>query len=96
MRQRWRRSANWKGIDFKIYGFSIDKVWMCSKLPQKSWASRRSTKGILTQIYAFVKSPDNTSLIFMVAIGPSMVVIALMFIVRQVRGHRQPVIDNSD
>ncbi|KAI3503574.1 hypothetical protein L1887_32020 [Cichorium endivia] len=44
---------------------------------------------ILTQIYALFKSPDNASLIFMVAVGPSMVVIALMFIVRPVGGHRQ-------
>ncbi|KAL4568211.1 hypothetical protein LXL04_023818 [Taraxacum kok-saghyz] len=44
---------------------------------------------ILTQIYAMVKSPDSASLIFMVAVGPSMVVIALMFIVRPVGGHRQ-------
>ncbi|KAI3666035.1 hypothetical protein L6452_44673 [Arctium lappa] len=44
---------------------------------------------ILTQIYALVNSPDNASLIFMVAVGPSMVVIALMFIVRPVGGHRQ-------
>lgn len=44
---------------------------------------------ILTQIYALVKSPDSASLIFMVAVGPSMVVISLMFIVRPVGGHRQ-------
>ncbi|KVI02403.1 Major facilitator superfamily domain, general substrate transporter [Cynara cardunculus var. scolymus] len=44
---------------------------------------------ILTQIYALVNSPDNASLIFMVAVGPFMVIIALMFIVRPVGGHRQ-------
>ncbi|KAK9108503.1 hypothetical protein Syun_024514 [Stephania yunnanensis] len=44
---------------------------------------------ILTQIYAMVKSPDNAGLIFMVAVGPTMVIIALMFIVRPVGGHRQ-------
>ncbi|KAD3641156.1 hypothetical protein E3N88_30380 [Mikania micrantha] len=44
---------------------------------------------ILTQIYALIKSPDNASLIFMVAVGPAMVGIALMFIVRPVGGHRQ-------
>lgn len=44
---------------------------------------------ILTQIYAMVHSPDHASLIFMVAVGPAMVVIAVMFIVRPVGGHRQ-------
>ncbi|KAF3436898.1 hypothetical protein FNV43_RR19651 [Rhamnella rubrinervis] len=44
---------------------------------------------ILTQIYAIINSPNEASLIFMVAVGPSMVVIALMFIVRPVGGHRQ-------
>ncbi|XP_011007428.1 PREDICTED: probable transporter mch1 [Populus euphratica] len=44
---------------------------------------------ILTQIYAMIHSPDHASLIFMVAVGPAMVVIALMFIVRPVGGHRQ-------
>ncbi|KAI3813083.1 hypothetical protein L1987_17799 [Smallanthus sonchifolius] len=44
---------------------------------------------ILTQIYALINSPDNASLIFMVAVGPAMVGIALMFIVRPVGGHRQ-------
>ncbi|KAF6148465.1 hypothetical protein GIB67_038820 [Kingdonia uniflora] len=44
---------------------------------------------ILTQIYALINSPDQASIIFMVAVGPSMVVIALMFIVRPVGGHRQ-------
>ncbi|KAG5254382.1 protein NUCLEAR FUSION DEFECTIVE [Salix suchowensis] len=44
---------------------------------------------ILTQIYATIHSPDHASLIFMVAVGPAMIVIALMFIVRPVGGHRQ-------
>ncbi|KAK9052345.1 hypothetical protein SSX86_028974 [Deinandra increscens subsp. villosa] len=44
---------------------------------------------ILTQIYALINSPDSASLIFMVAVGPTMVGIALMFIVRPVGGHRQ-------
>jgi hypothetical protein len=44
---------------------------------------------ILTQIYAMVHVPDHAALIFMVAVGPTMVVIALMFIVRPVSGHRQ-------
>ena len=39
---------------------------------------------ILTQI-----SPDHASLIFMVAVGPTMVVIALMFLIRPVNGHKQ-------
>lgn len=44
---------------------------------------------ILTQFYAIIHSPDHASLIFMVAVGPAMVVIPLMFIVRPVGGHRQ-------
>ncbi|KAM0934876.1 putative MFS transporter superfamily [Dioscorea sansibarensis] len=44
---------------------------------------------ILTQVYAMIHTPDHAALIFMVAVGPSMVVIALMFIVRPVGGHRQ-------
>ncbi|KVH92809.1 protein NUCLEAR FUSION DEFECTIVE 4-like [Cynara cardunculus var. scolymus] len=44
---------------------------------------------ILTQIYASINWPDRASLLFMVAVGPSMVVITLMFIVRPVGGHRQ-------
>ncbi|PKA55251.1 hypothetical protein AXF42_Ash003888 [Apostasia shenzhenica] len=44
---------------------------------------------ILTQIYTMIHSPDHAALIFMVAVGPSMVVIALMFIVRPVAGHKQ-------
>ncbi|XP_010249040.1 PREDICTED: protein NUCLEAR FUSION DEFECTIVE 4-like [Nelumbo nucifera] len=44
---------------------------------------------ILTQIYAMVNAPDQATIIFMVAVGPSMVIIALMFIVRPVGGHRQ-------
>ncbi|KAL3636697.1 hypothetical protein CASFOL_018996 [Castilleja foliolosa] len=44
---------------------------------------------ILTQIYAVMHSPNHASLIYMVAVGPTMVVIALMFIVRPVGGHKQ-------
>ncbi|KNA03865.1 hypothetical protein SOVF_205060 [Spinacia oleracea] len=44
---------------------------------------------ILTQIYALLHSPDQASLVFMIAVGPTMVVISLMFIIRPVKGHRQ-------
>lgn len=44
---------------------------------------------ILTQIYALVHAPDHSSLIFMVAVGPTLVAIGLMFIVRPVGGHKQ-------
>ncbi|OMO99466.1 Nodulin-like protein [Corchorus olitorius] len=44
---------------------------------------------ILTQIYTMINFPDQASLIFMVAVGPAMVVIALMFMIRPVGGHRQ-------
>ncbi|GFZ19143.1 major facilitator superfamily protein [Actinidia rufa] len=49
---------------------------------------------ILTQIYAVIQTPDHASLIFMVAVGPAMVGISLMFIVRPVGGHKQ--IKSSD
>ena len=39
---------------------------------------------ILTQIYTMIHTPDHATLIFMVAVGPSMFAIALMFIVRPV------------
>ncbi|KAM7267675.1 hypothetical protein ACFE04_009841 [Oxalis oulophora] len=44
---------------------------------------------ILTQVYTMIHSPDHASLIFMVAVGPTMVVIGLMFFIRPVGGHRQ-------
>ncbi|GAV64262.1 Nodulin-like domain-containing protein [Cephalotus follicularis] len=44
---------------------------------------------IWTQIYTMMHFPDHASLIFMVAVGPAMVVISLMFIIRPVKGHRQ-------
>ncbi|KAG8384977.1 hypothetical protein BUALT_Bualt04G0174300 [Buddleja alternifolia] len=44
---------------------------------------------ILTQVYALMHSPDHASLIFMVAVGPTLVAIAVMFIIRPVGGHRQ-------
>ncbi|XP_062029677.1 protein NUCLEAR FUSION DEFECTIVE 4-like [Rosa rugosa] len=44
---------------------------------------------IITQIYAMFNAPSEASLLFMIAVGPSMVVIALMFIVRPVGGHKQ-------
>ncbi|RWW05488.1 hypothetical protein GW17_00031235 [Ensete ventricosum] len=52
---------------------------------------------ILTQLYAMIHIPNHAALIFMVAVGPTMVVMALMFIVRPVGGHRQvrPCDDHS-
>ncbi|GAV74258.1 Nodulin-like domain-containing protein [Cephalotus follicularis] len=44
---------------------------------------------ILTQVYAMINAPNEASLIFVIAVGPSMVIIALMFIVRPVGGHKQ-------
>ncbi|XP_042007988.1 protein NUCLEAR FUSION DEFECTIVE 4-like [Salvia splendens] len=44
---------------------------------------------ILTQVYALLHSPDQASLIFMIAVGPAIVAIALMFIIRPVGGHKQ-------
>ncbi|XP_057972520.1 protein NUCLEAR FUSION DEFECTIVE 4-like [Malania oleifera] len=44
---------------------------------------------ILTQIYVTINATDKAVLIFMFAVGPSMVIISLMFIVRPVGGHQQ-------
>ncbi|MBA0739478.1 hypothetical protein Gogos_012747 [Gossypium gossypioides] len=44
---------------------------------------------ILTQIYTMINFPDQASLIFMVAVGPTMVVFALMFIIRPAGGHKE-------
>ncbi|KAK6924671.1 Nodulin-like [Dillenia turbinata] len=44
---------------------------------------------ILTQVYTIINAPSDAALIFMIAVGPTLVVIALMFIVRPVGGHRQ-------
>ncbi|XP_009623438.1 protein NUCLEAR FUSION DEFECTIVE 4-like [Nicotiana tomentosiformis] len=44
---------------------------------------------ILTQVYAMFNFPDQASLVFMVAVGPSIVITAVMFLVRPVGGHKQ-------
>ncbi|ESW33714.1 hypothetical protein PHAVU_001G092800 [Phaseolus vulgaris] len=44
---------------------------------------------ILSQIYALFHAPNQASLIFMVAVGPALVGIGLMFLVRPVGGHKQ-------
>ncbi|MED6204871.1 hypothetical protein PIB30_012918 [Stylosanthes scabra] len=44
---------------------------------------------ILTQTYALIHSPDHASLIFMVAVGPAMVGVGLMFVVRPIGGRKQ-------
>ncbi|XP_019161652.1 PREDICTED: protein NUCLEAR FUSION DEFECTIVE 4-like [Ipomoea nil] len=51
---------------------------------------------ILTQIYAVVHSPDHASLIFMVAVGPAIVVTSLMFFIRQVGAHHKQIINASE
>ncbi|CAM0904897.1 unnamed protein product [Alopecurus aequalis] len=47
------------------------------------------SSAILTQLYAVLHTPDNATLIFMVAVGPSLVALGLMFVIRPVGGHRQ-------
>ncbi|KAH7578571.1 hypothetical protein JRO89_XS01G0400300 [Xanthoceras sorbifolium] len=48
------------------------------------------TGAILTQIYVIFNAPDDSSLILLLAVGPPMVEIALMFIVRPISGgHKQ-------
>lgn len=44
---------------------------------------------ILTQVYTMINSPHHSAIIFTIAVGPTMVVIALMFIIRPVGGHKQ-------
>ncbi|XP_076897943.1 protein NUCLEAR FUSION DEFECTIVE 4-like [Bidens hawaiensis] len=44
---------------------------------------------ILTQIYTMFNFPDEASIIFVVAVGPTIVITAVMFLVRPVGGHRQ-------
>ncbi|KAK8687169.1 hypothetical protein V6N13_086001 [Hibiscus sabdariffa] len=47
------------------------------------------SSAILTQIYTTINFSDQASLIFMLAVGPTIVVFALMFIIRPVEGHKQ-------
>ncbi|KAJ6840106.1 putative protein NUCLEAR FUSION DEFECTIVE 4 [Iris pallida] len=70
--------------------------FVCSKLPQEPRINSWDLEGLcwielcnLNQIYIVIHTPDHASLIFMVAVGPTMVFIALMFIVRPVGGLRQ-------
>ncbi|GMJ04354.1 hypothetical protein like AT5G14120 [Hibiscus trionum] len=44
---------------------------------------------VLTQIYTAINFPDQASLILMLALGPSMVAVAFMFIIRPVEDHKQ-------
>jgi Ca2+/Na+ antiporter len=47
------------------------------------------SSAILTQLYAVMHTPDHARLVFMVAVGLSLVAIGLMFVIRPVGGHRQ-------
>ncbi|KAJ9559534.1 hypothetical protein OSB04_004694 [Centaurea solstitialis] len=44
---------------------------------------------ILTQVYTIFNFPDQSSVIFIVAVGPTIVISSVMFLVRPVGGHRQ-------
>ncbi|KAI3512804.1 hypothetical protein L1887_20123 [Cichorium endivia] len=44
---------------------------------------------ILTQVYTIFNFPDQASIIFLVAVGPTIVILSVMFMVRPVGGHRQ-------
>lgn len=44
---------------------------------------------ILTQVYTIFNFPDQASVIFVVAVGPTIVITAVMFLIRPVGGHRQ-------
>ncbi|KAL6652767.1 hypothetical protein ACP70R_011692 [Stipagrostis hirtigluma subsp. patula] len=47
------------------------------------------SSAVLTQLFAVMHTPDHATLVFMVAVGPSLLAIGLMFIIRPVEGHRQ-------
>ncbi|KAF8715374.1 hypothetical protein HU200_027012 [Digitaria exilis] len=47
------------------------------------------SSAILTQIYAVMHTPDRAALIFMIAVGPALVAIGLMFVIRPVGGQNQ-------
>jgi hypothetical protein len=47
------------------------------------------TSAILTQIYTVTHTTDQAKLVLMVAVGPALVAIAMMFVVRPVGGHKQ-------
>ncbi|RCV33318.1 hypothetical protein SETIT_7G074700v2 [Setaria italica] len=47
------------------------------------------TSAILTQIYAVMHTTDQTKLVLTVAVGPALVAIAMMFVIRPVGGHKQ-------
>ncbi|KAL4559799.1 hypothetical protein LXL04_031947 [Taraxacum kok-saghyz] len=44
---------------------------------------------ILTQVYTIFNFPDQSSIIFLVAVGPTIVILSVMFTVRPVGGHLQ-------
>ncbi|KAJ1270663.1 hypothetical protein BS78_06G069000 [Paspalum vaginatum] len=47
------------------------------------------TSAILVQVYTVIHTTDEAWLVFMVAVGPAMIAIALMFVIRPVGGHLQ-------
>ncbi|GJN03143.1 hypothetical protein PR202_ga20552 [Eleusine coracana subsp. coracana] len=47
------------------------------------------TSAILTQLYAAMQTSDHATLVFMAAVGPSLVAIGVMFVIRPVGGHLQ-------
>ncbi|GJN27834.1 hypothetical protein PR202_gb15888 [Eleusine coracana subsp. coracana] len=47
------------------------------------------TSAILTQLYAATQTSDHATLVFMAAVGPSLVAIGVMFVIRPVGGHLQ-------
>ncbi|XP_057437528.1 protein NUCLEAR FUSION DEFECTIVE 4-like [Lotus japonicus] len=84
------------GTNFETYCNTVALVSCVQSFPQNRGPVVGILKGfgglsgaILIQIYLVFHSPDPSSLILMVAVGPPLIAIALMFIVRPVEGHKQ-------
>ncbi|KAF8667234.1 hypothetical protein HU200_052899 [Digitaria exilis] len=88
--------SSFVGTNYSTYFNTASLVTCIQNFPK----SRGPTMGILkafsglssaflTQIYAVMHTPDRAALIFMIAVGPALVAIGLMFVIRPVGGQNQ-------